>query len=82
MNTGDLPYGGNRYVIRDRQTAEFFRQSVGPKGWYSPCIADARFYTTIEGAKATIAKRGHHVTYPDRSLVVGIASIQYKGTIL
>ena len=51
-------------VIKDLSTNEYYRQRVGPHGWYSTNISDSRVYTSAIIAKRVIDKGDHHVTFP------------------
>jgi hypothetical protein len=59
------------WAIKDATTNEYFRQRVGPKGWYGLDIDTARLYTSDKQAQKTIDAAEHHVWYPGtRNLII------------
>lgn len=59
------------YVIKDMNTGEYYRNSVGSTGWYSDDINFSRIYSSEKQTNGTIDKSGHHVIYPgNRNLKV------------
>jgi hypothetical protein len=52
------------WVIKDLNTDEYFRQRVGPKGWYSADINNSRLYSQERMAQQTIDAGEHHVSWP------------------
>jgi len=59
------------YIIKDLNTKEYYRQRLGPNGWYGLDINASRVYREEKQAQKTIDDNGHHVSYPDnRDLVI------------
>ncbi len=56
------------FAIRDRHSGDFYQSAAGKTGWYGE-LGTARLFKTEDGAASTIAKGGHHVSYPGNRLL-------------
>lgn len=66
------------YVIKDLNTNEYYRQRLGPNGWYSSDINTSRLYGKEKQAQKTIDDNEHHVSYPGNrnSTIVEVTLIE------